>query len=413
MLKIGFVGCGFVAELHRRALTQVRDTELTAVYRRSQAEAFAQRSRDAGLGDTQIYDSIGDMCNDVDVICNSSTNDAHVSTTQEIADAVKNGAELKGIIFEKPLARNVAEADQILELALGTGVPTAYFENNIFMPPVVNSRHQFQAVEKAMGPAHLSRTAEEHAGPPMGEWYWSPIRQGGGEWAEMGCHSVAVGMDMVTPMDKAPDYMEPISINATLSLLKWGNKPWIDTLKDSGIDYDESPAEDYALVTITFRDPETGDHRLVQATNSWMYDAPGLRLFMETYGPSYSYTVNSLSSPAELFIGDQAAASIEDAKLAVENAQATRGGLILQPNEPDLYGYAGEWRDAVAAFNEGRNAKLDVRYGRLITKLIIAGYLSHERRQAIDLTDAKINEELETYVPLIQQGKGHEVLGRS
>ena len=159
MLKVGFVGCGFVAEFHRRALTQVRGVELTAVYRRSQAEAFAQRSREAGLGDTRIYDSIAQMCQDVDVICNFATNDAHASTTQEIAEAVKSGTELQGIIFEKPLARNLAEANEIVDLALGTGIPTAYFENNIFMPPVVNSRHQLQAVEKAMGPAHLSRTA--------------------------------------------------------------------------------------------------------------------------------------------------------------------------------------------------------------------------------------------------------------
>ena len=42
--------------------------------------------------------------------------------------------------------------------------------------------------------------------------------------------------------------------------------------------------------------------------------------------------------------------------------------------------------------------------------LIMAAYLSHEKRKVIDLTDPRTCAELETYVPLIQQGKGKQVL---
>jgi len=42
--------------------------------------------------------------------------------------------------------------------------------------------------------------------------------------------------------------------------------------------------------------------------------------------------------------------------------------------------------------------------------LIMAAYMSHEKRRAIDLTDPATLRELETYVPLIQQGKGSQVL---
>ena len=44
------------------------------------------------------------------------------------------------------------------------------------------------------------------------------------------------------------------------------------------------------------------------------------------------------------------------------------------------------------------------------TKLCQAGYMSAERRMTIDLTDPAIQKELETYTPLIAQGKGAEVL---
>ena len=40
----------------------------------------------------------------------------------------------------------------------------------------------------------------------------------------------------------------------------------------------------------------------------------------------------------------------------------------------------------------------------------MAAYLSAERRATVDLTDPATARELETYVPLIQQGRGGEVL---
>jgi predicted dehydrogenase len=195
-----------------------------------------------------------------------------------------------------------------------------------------------------------------------------------------------------------------------MALLKWGKEPWISQLKKRGVDYSVTPAEDYSNVTIEFNDPETEVCSVSQATNSWMYDAPGLRLLMEAFGPGYSYTVNSLQSPSGLFISDAAATAVADSELALEKSQASRGALLLHHNEPDLYGYIAEWRDAISAFEQGKNALLDFEYGRLITMLVMAGYMAHEKKKTIDLTDQAVLAELESYVPLIQQGKGAEVL---
>jgi predicted dehydrogenase len=226
----------------------------------------------------------------------------------------------------------------------------------------------------------------------------------------MGCHSAAVGMYMLTPSGKPPDYLIPTEVTATMGLLKWGKKPWIDKLRARGVDYSRTPAEDYALVTIRFRDPETGLSSIAQATDSWMYDAPGLRLLMEAVGPGYSYTVNSLQSPVGLFISDAAAEAVSNAELALEKAQATRGALILQTNEPDLYGYVAEQADAFAAFSSGRDAMLNWEYGLLVTKLVTAGYMAADKGQTIKMEDPVVAAELETYIPLIQQGRGAEVL---
>ncbi|MFB0553239.1 MAG: Gfo/Idh/MocA family protein [Phycisphaerae bacterium] len=409
MLKIGMIGAGFVAGFHERALCSVRGVELTGVCAPEGAEALAKRAQADGLGNTLVFKNIPKLCAAVDVVCIFAPNFVHLEIMRNIAKAVENGTKIKGIICEKPLARNLQEADVMAKMAKALGVPNAYFENQLHMPSVVEARRQLAAVEQNMGSVHLARSAEEHGGPHE-PWFWDPTRQGGGVCCDMGCHSIAVGMYMLTPSGKPPDYLMPVSATANMALLKWCKEPWISRLKERGVDYTATPAEDYSNVTIEFRDPDTGNRGVAQATNSWMYDAPGLRLLMEAFGPGYSYTVNSLQSPTGLFISDAAAAAVADSELALEKAQASRGALLLHHNEPDLYGYIAEWRDAIPAFEQGKNALLNFEYGRLITMLVMAGYMAHEKRMTIDLTDSAVLSELESYVPLIQQGKGAEVL---
>jgi hypothetical protein len=102
--------------------------------------------------------------------------------------------------------------------------------------------------------------------------------------------------------------------------------------------------------------------------------------------------------------------TVANAETALEKATASRGLLAVQPNEADLYGYTDELEDARTSFLAGRDGFLNWAYGLEITKLCSAGYMSGERRRTIDLTDAAIQKELETFVPLIAQGKGAEVL---
>ena len=409
MLKIGMVGAGFVAGFHERALCSVRGAEFAGVYALQGAEALAEQARGDGLGKTQVFDNIAQMCEAVDVVCIFAPNPFHVEIMRHIAKAVEGGAKIKGIICEKPLARNLQEADVMARMAKALRVPTAYFENQLHMPSVVQARHQLAAVEQSMGAVHLARSAEEHGGPHE-PWFWDPTRQGGGVCCDMGCHSIAVGMYMLTPSGRAPDYLTPISVTANMALLKWGKKPWIDRLKEKGVDYSATPAEDYSNVTFEFKDPENGIRSVAQATNSWMYDAPGLRLLMEAFGPGYSYTVNSLESPTGLFISDAAANAVADSELALEKAQATRGSLVLQTNEADLYGYIAEWRDALTAFEQGKSALLDFQYGRKVTMLVMAAYMAHEKKTTLDLADSAVLKALEDYIPMIQKGKGAKVL---
>jgi predicted dehydrogenase len=261
-----------------------------------------------------------------------------------------------------------------------------------------------------MGPLTLARSGEEHAGPHNG-WFWDPTLQGGGVLSDMGCHCLAVGWYLLTPPGRSVRALEPQTVSADIGLLKWGQPRWRDELlARHGVDYSRTPAEDFATGLVTYRDPETGIASKAQFTVSWMYDKQGLRLLIDGIGPGYALEANSLRSPLEIFIGDEAAAAVADAELALEKATASRGLLAIQPNEPDLYGYVDEHIDALAAFRRGQSALLDFDYGLDIVRLTMAAYLSAEEGRVVDLTDPSTRAALETYVPLIQQGRGAETL---
>ena len=411
-LKLGIVGAGFITRFQARAIAQIRNMEIAGITSRTRAHAedVAQEIREAGIGEAVVYDGVDEMANHVDAVAIYSPNFTRVEIMEKIVAAVQNGATLKGVICEKPLGRNVQEARRLVELADEANLHTAYFENQIFMKPIQTQLAQLTPQQKTMGPLLLTRSAEEHGGPHE-PWFWDPTRQGGGVLSDMGCHSIAVGWYVLTPVGKPVTFLEPVSVTAETSLLKWGLPEWRQKLLDRfGVDYAQTPAEDFTTGIITYRNPDTGQLAKAQFTDSWMFEKQGLRLFMDGMGPGYAFEINTLRSTLEVFIGDEAADAIADAEMALEKATASRGLLAVQYNEADLYGYTDENRDAAAAFLAGKDGMLPWSYGLEITKLVMAAYMSAERGETVDLTDPAVQKELETYIPLIQQGRGAEVL---
>lgn len=405
-MKLGFIGAGFIARFQSVAIHQVRGLEIAGILRRRGAEALAGFCHANHLGEARLYDSIAEMAEHVDVIAVYVPNYCRLEVMEEVAAAARAGARFRGVIVDKPLARNMKEARRMVELARNAKLLTAYFENQIFMKAIRTQREQLRRVARSMGPLTLTRSAEEHGGPHE-PWFWDPTRQGGGVLLDMGCHSIAVGRYVLTPPDKDLLFLQPISVSADLGLLKWGQKKWREKLlEDRGVDYSKTPAEDFATGMITYRNPETGQIVKSQFTDSWMFEKQGLRLFMDGMGPGYAFEINTLVSPLNVFIGDVAAEAIADQESALEKATASRGLLAVQYNEADLYGYTDENHDMYESFGAGRNALLSWEYGLEIQRLVMASYLSAERGRTIDLTDRAVMAELDDYVPLIQQGKG-------
>src|SRR5262245_54465012 len=281
-LRYGIIGGGFVSAFHLRALRQVRGVEVAGLVSRRAPEKLAATVRECGLGDGRIFKTIREMAPHVDVMAIFAPNFARVAHVEEIVEAVRAGAKLKGIICEKPLARNVAEALRMMQLIQSVQVPTAYFENQCHMSSVKSQRVQLAGVIERMGPPVLTRSGEEHAGPHNG-WFWDPMQQGGGVLSDMGCHCISVGWYALTPLGKPADFLVPQSISADVSLLKWGQPKWRAELKAKhGVDYAKTPAEDFATGIATYKNPETGQIVKSQFTSSWMYEKQGLRLSLRS-----------------------------------------------------------------------------------------------------------------------------------
>ncbi len=405
-MKLGIIGAGFISRFHAIALTQVRGWEVSGVFSPEGSEDLCALIRSKGVGQPKVFSTVSELANHVDVVAIFSPNPTRVATMEEIVDAVKSGRQLKGVICEKPLGRNLIEARRLVALANEEDLRTAYYENQLFMRSLRTQMQQLERVQSAMGPLSLVRSSEEHAGPHRA-WFWDPVQQGGGVLNDMGCHCIAVGWYALTPNGKPLTFLKPESVSADVGLLKWGLPEYRQRLLNQhGIDYSKTPAEDFATGVITYRNPETAQPVKAQFTNSWMFEKQGLRIFADGMGPGYAFEINSLLSPLSVFIGDEAAETILDAESSLEKATASRGLLTVQPNEADLYGYTDENVETLAAFEMGRDGMLPWSYGAEITRLVMAAYMSAERQERIDLRNRAVLEELEAYIPAIARGEG-------
>jgi predicted dehydrogenase len=115
VLRIGFLGSGFIASFHLQALESVRDAVVTGVYSPSDdgRRRFAAEVDARGLGPCTPFPSVEELLGsgEVDAVWVLGPNDTRLEHMAAIHAAVTAGrVELAGVACEKPLARNMGEA---------------------------------------------------------------------------------------------------------------------------------------------------------------------------------------------------------------------------------------------------------------------------------------------------------------
>ncbi|MET3368323.1 Gfo/Idh/MocA family oxidoreductase [Arthrobacter sp. M2012083] len=112
-LRAGFVGAGFMAEVHSRA-ARAAGADIAGIASSSRASAEHAKDR---LGVQQAYASVHDLVEDdaIDVIHICTPNSTHYGLAKT---ALKAG---KHVVCEKPLATNVQDATELVALAAKAG----------------------------------------------------------------------------------------------------------------------------------------------------------------------------------------------------------------------------------------------------------------------------------------------------
>jgi predicted dehydrogenase len=404
-LGVGIVGSGFNARFHLQAFRAVRDADVLGVWSPTATHAVetAALARRLDVGEARPFRSIAEMVADpaIDALWVCGRNDARVGNLEEIADAVTRGnGQLKGVACEKPLARNVAEATRMVELAERARVMHGYLENQVFAPAVTQGRAILWTRGAALtGRPYLARAAEEHSGPHM-PWFWRGEVQGGGVLNDMMCHSGLVVRHLLTQPGASLSSVRPVRVTGHIASLKWTRPEYVTRLQQAmgkTVDYARYPAEDFASLTVEF---ETDDGATVigEATTSWSFVGAGLRLSAELLGPEYSMAWNSLDSPLKLFFSR--AVQGQAGEDLVEKQNAEIGLMPVVAGEAAVYGYEAEDRHFVRAFLGREAPELTFHDGLDVVKLLMTAYMSAEQGRTLDFPP----EGLAAFVPAVAKG---------
>jgi len=404
-LGIGFAGSGFNARFHIQAFTGVRNADVRGVWSPNPKHAAntAELARSAEVGDAKAYRSIRDMVNDpaIDAIWLCGPNHARIQNVEEIVDAIADGAKLRGLACEKPLARNVAEAKKVARLASKVRLNTGYLENQLFAPDITRGRELIWARGAALtGRPYLARAAEEHSGPHM-PWFWQGSLQGGGVLNDMMCHSVEVVRHLLTKPGEPRASITPKRISAHIASLKWTRPQYTKRLAAAmgkAVDYSKHPAEDFARATIEY-ESDDGARLVGEVTTSWSFVGPGLRLSAELLGPEYSLSWNTLDSGLKLFFSREVRGKAGEDLVEKQNAEL--GLMPVIADEAAAYGYTAENRHFVRAFSRGEKPMLTFDDGVEVMQILMTAYMSAQSGRTLAFPPRG----LDSFIPDVAQGK--------
>ena len=229
---VGLVGSGFIGQAHAEAFALSPLASVRAVASRSpdRAAGFAAR-----WGIPAWHTDYRELVArpDVDLVSVAAPNHLHRDIVVAAAEAGKH------VICEKPLARTLREADEMIAACRAAGVKLMYAEDICFAPKYVRAKEL--ADEGALGDVYLVRQSEQHYGPHS-DWFWDPDLAGGGVLMDMGCH----GIEFARWVHGKPAVR---SVTAEVGTFVHGQR---------------TRAEDHAIVTIRFDGDRVG---LIEA--SW------------------------------------------------------------------------------------------------------------------------------------------------
>ncbi|HEY2549133.1 MAG TPA: Gfo/Idh/MocA family oxidoreductase [Streptosporangiaceae bacterium] len=327
---VGLIGSGFIADAHAAAFAASRIASVRAVASRSadRAAAFAA-ARDIPAWHADYRELVTRP--DVDLVCVAAPNYLHRDMVVAAAQAGKH------VVCEKPLARTLREADEMIAACRDAGVKLMYAEDICFAPKYVRARQL--ADEGALGEVYLVRQSEQHYGPHS-DWFWDPGLSGGGALMDMGCHGIEFARSVYGKRAAS-------SVSAEVGTF---------------VHHQRTAAEDHAIVTIRF---DGGQAALIESSWAKPGGMDDRAEIVGSRGVTYADLLrgSSLTTYSDVGYG-----------YAVEKAPDTRGWSFTMFEELWNYGFPQEMEHFARCVAEDLQPAETGQDGRAVLEIIYAAY---------------------------------------
>ncbi|MGQ8338620.1 Gfo/Idh/MocA family protein [Sunxiuqinia sp. A32] len=362
--KIGILGCGKVAHLHAKAIHDIPEAELIAVWSRSKetAENFAAKYK------VKAYQSITKMIseNQIDLVVVCTPHPFHKNP---VIDAAKAGAN---ILVEKPLASTLKDCDDMISACEQYGVELGVISQRRWYAPV-------QRVKKAIEDGKIGRPVlgtitmlgwRDEGYYAADAWRGTWKMEGGGVLVNQAPHQLDILLWMMGDIDEVYGIWRNL------------NHPYIEV-------------DDTAVVIVKFKNGGIGN---ILVSNS---QKPGIHGKVHIHGENGS-SVGVQTDGGAMFI----AGSSEVLEPPVNDLWTISGEehMLTQWNNEDsdhfqkieatVYYMKEQIQDFINALKEGRNPIVTGEQGRKTVELFSAIYRSTRYNKPIKfpLVSDAVNE---------------------
>ncbi|MCV0402413.1 MAG: Gfo/Idh/MocA family oxidoreductase [Chloroflexi bacterium] len=342
--KITMLGTGLIGDFYTATLHGQRGRDrVQVVYSRTEerGRAFSERW---GIPEhtTDLQAAVNHP--DTDIVIVGLPNHLHV---EAVAAAAAAG---KAVLCTKPLGRNAAEAQQILETVEGAGVFGGYLEDLCYTP---KSLKAIKSVEDgALGDITWVRSRETHPGPHSA-WFWDGRLTGGGAIIDLGCHCIEIIRNFVGKGNR------PVEVMCHTDTL-------VHPIED----------EDNAIALIRFESGAIGQFEV-----SWTFRG-GMDLRDEVAGTEGTIWLNHfLRTGFEMFTTGGSGGYV------AEKAESSAGWLFPVGDEVSELGYVDMFSDMFDAIDSGGQPRETIYDGYVVNAIMDACYRSAKSRawEPVDL----------------------------
>jgi predicted dehydrogenase len=343
----GIIGCGMIAEFHTRAIEEIADARVAAVY--DQAKASAQKIAAMAGGQCQICNDLETLLArpDVDVVCVCTPSGAHAELAVQAARAGKH------VVVEKPLEITLPRCDAIIKACDAAGVrlctifPSRFTAANIRLKEAI-SGGRFGRL--TLGDTHVKwwRTQQYY---DSGGWRGTWALDGGGALMNQAIHNIDLLYWLMGDVDSI------VAMTATLA-------------------HARIEVEDTAVASVRFKNGALGT--IEAATSAY----PGLLKRTEIHGDRGSARVEQ--DDITLWDFQEKVPSDNEVLAAMAGISGFKAGAS-DPRGITHVGHRDQFLDFLEAIDHGRAPTVDGREGRKSVEIIRAVYQSASTGQVVKL----------------------------